>query len=276
MMQGKRNGEGNELKGKIAVVTSGKGGVGKTTTTAHLGAQIARRGRQAALVDADIGLRNLDVALGLEGRIVYDLVDVIEGLCGIDQALIQSDDVPGLWLLPASQSRRQDSISPGQMGDVASILSERFDWVLIDCPAGVEHGFFNAITCAQTAIVVSTPDVSSVRDARRVISLLSAAHKEDIRLIVNRYRTDLARRGASMSVDEMTALLPARILGVVPEDRDAVAAANRGRLLDPSDSAAGMAFQRIARRLMGEDIEIRYGRSATVPWWIALWRNRAS
>lgn len=264
------------MSGRIAVITSGKGGVGKTTTTAHLGAQIARRGRQVALIDADIGLRNLDVALGLEGRIVYDLVDVIEGLCGIDQALIPSDDAPGLWLLPASQSRRQDSVAPHQMGSVASALAERFEWVLIDCPAGVEHGFFNAITCAETAVVVSTPDVSSVRDARRVISLLAASRKEDVRLIVNRYRPDLARRGACMSVDEMTALLPARILGVIPEDRGAVAAANQGRLLEPGRSAAGMAFHRTAGRLMGEDIEIRYGQSAGVRWWKTLWRNRAS
>ncbi|NLG37646.1 MAG: septum site-determining protein MinD [Clostridiales bacterium] len=275
-MRGEGSGEGSDLKGKVAVVTSGKGGVGKSTTTGHLGAALARGGQKVALIDADIGLRNLDVVLGLEGRIVYDLIDVIEGLCGVEQAIIPSDDIPGLWLLPASQSRRQDSVQPGQMREVVAKLAERFDWVLIDCPAGVEQGFYNAVLCADVAIVVSTPDVSSVRDARKVLGLLSQEGKRDLRLIINRYDARMSKKGSAMTIGEMSALLPARIAGVIPDDAGAVAAANRGRPLRPEDGAAGAAFYRTARRLMGEDLDIPLSVRRKPAWWRLIWRNPAS
>jgi septum site-determining protein MinD len=264
------------LKGKVAVVTSGKGGVGKTTTTGHLGAALARSGQKVVLIDADIGLRNLDVVLGLEGRIVYDLVDVIEGLCGVEQAIIPSDDIPGLWLLPASQSRRQDSIRPVQMRAVVEELSKGFDWVLIDSPAGVEQGFYNAALCADVAIVVSTPDVSAVRDARKVLGLLSQEGKRDLQLVINRYDARMSRKGSAMTIDEMSALLPARIVGVIPDDAGAVAAANRGKPLRLEDGAAGAAFYRTARRLVGEELDIPFSVRRKTAWWRLIWRSPAS
>lgn len=243
--------------GQVLVVTSGKGGVGKTTTTANLGTGLAARGQKVCLVDADIGLRNLDLLLGLENRIVYDLVDVANGHCKYRKALIKSKQFDNLFLLPAAQTKDKTAVRPDQMRDLAEELRQEFDYVLIDSPAGIEQGFQNAIAGAEKAIIVTTPEMSALRDADRVVGLLEAADKERPLLIINRYRPGMVRKGDMLAVDDMLEILAIDLLGVIPEDEQIVVTTNRGEpaVLD-RNSRAGEAYRNITRRLMGEEVPI--------------------
>jgi septum site-determining protein MinD len=242
---------------EVIVITSGKGGVGKTTTTANLGAGLAAMGKSVCMVDADIGLRNLDVILGLENRIVYDLVDVVEGFCRLKQALIRDKRLENLYLLPAAQTRDKTAVSPEQMRSLTGDLKDEFDFVLVDCPAGIEQGFRNAIAGADRALVVATPEVSSVRDADRIIGLLEAAELPPPRLIVNRLRPGMVKKGDMMGIEDITDILAIDLIGVVPEDEEIVVSTNRGEpaVLQPG-SRAGAAYRNICRRLQGESVPI--------------------
>jgi septum site-determining protein MinD len=242
-------------KGRVITITSGKGGVGKTTTTANLGTALALLGKKVVVVDADIGLRNLDVVMGLENRIVYDIVDVVEGRCRIRQALIKDKRFPDLYLLPAAQTRDKSAVNPAQMRLLCDHLKAEFDFVLIDCPAGIEQGFKNAIAGADQAVIVTTPEVSAVRDADRVIGLVEAAQLPPPRLIINRIRPELVRRKEMLSQDDVIDVLRVDLLGIVPDDETIVIATNRGEaaVLDRL-SRAGQAYSNIARRLNGEDV----------------------
>lgn len=241
--------------GTTLVVTSGKGGVGKTTTTANLGTAFAMMGKRVVLVDADIGLRNLDVVMGLENRIVYDLVDVVEGYCRLRQALIKDRRYEGLMLLPAAQTKDKTAVRPEQFKALCEELQQEFDFVIVDSPAGIEQGFRNAIAGAQEALVVCTPEVSSVRDADRVIGLLEAEGLSAPRLIVNRVRPELVQQGRQMSVDDVLDILAIELIGVVPEDEHVVDATNRGEPVVGSErSRAGRAYRDIVRRLLGESV----------------------
>ncbi len=243
---------------EVIVITSGKGGVGKTTTSANLGCGLAILGKKVALVDADIGLRNLDVVMGLENRIVYDLVDVVEGNCRLKQALIKDKRYDGLFLLPAAQTRDKDAVSPEQMKKLCESLKEEgFDFVIIDCPAGIEQGFKNAIAGADRAIVVTTPEVSAVRDADRIIGLLEANELRDPMLILNRLRIDLVQRGEMMNIEDVTEILAVDILGVVPDDETIVIATNKGEpAVTSQESRAGLAYRNIVQRIIGEEVPI--------------------
>ena len=241
--------------GTTLVVTSGKGGVGKTTTTANLGTALALLGKRVVLVDADIGLRNLDVVMGLENRIVYDLVDVVEGYCRLRQALIKDKRFEGLFLLPAAQTKDKTAVRPEQFKALCEELSQEFDYVIVDSPAGIEQGFRNAIAGAQEALVVCTPEVSSVRDADRVIGLLEAEGLHSPRLIVNRVRPDLVQKGRQMGVDDVLDILGIELIGVVPEDEQVVDSTNRGEPVAANErSRAGRAYRDIVRRLQGETV----------------------
>lgn len=243
--------------GEVIVVTSGKGGVGKTTTAANIGTALAVQGHKVVLIDTDIGLRNLDVVLGLENRIVYDIVDVTSGHCRLKQALIKDKRFEGLFLLPAAQTKEKTAVSPQQMKELCDDLRKEFDYCLIDCPAGIEQGFKNAIAGAEKAIVVTTPEISAVRDADRIIGLLEAAELHEPKLIVNRYRPRMVKKGDMMDIDDMIDILAIDLLGVVPEDEAIVVSTNRGEpaVLD-SQSAAGEAYRNIARRITGEEIPL--------------------
>jgi len=240
---------------QVIVITSGKGGVGKTTTTANLGTGLAQLGYKVVVVDADIGLRNLDVVMGLENRIVYDIVDVVEGVCRLKQALIKDKRYEGLHLLPAAQTRDKNAITPEQMQKLAGELRESFDYVLIDCPAGIEQGFKNAIAGADKAIVVTTPEISAVRDADRIIGLLEAADLRDPQLIINRIRIDMVKRGDMMNIEDMIDILAIDLLGVVPDDETIVISTNKGEpaVVDMS-SLAGQAYRNITKRITGEEV----------------------
>ena len=243
----------------VIVVTSGKGGVGKTTTTANLGVGLAQRGKSVVLIDTDIGLRNLDVVLGLENRIVYDLVDVVEGTCRLKQALIKDKRYEGLYLLPAAQTKNKMAVSPEQMKELVAQISVDYDYVLIDCPAGIERGFSNAIAGAKSAIVVTVPEVSSVRDADRIIGLLSAEEIDDVHLLVNRYRPSLAKKGDMLGLDDVTEILGVEAIGVVPEDDMIFRSSNLGEpaVTDPK-SRAGMAYKNVVARILGESIPLQF------------------
>ncbi|MBN2794898.1 MAG: septum site-determining protein MinD [Clostridia bacterium] len=243
--------------GEVIVITSGKGGVGKTTTTANIGAGLVNLGKKVVVIDADIGLRNLDVVLGLENRIVYDLVDAVTGECKIKQALIKDKRFDGLYLIPAAQTKDKDSVSEQQMVDLCNELRETHDYILIDCPAGIEQGFKNAIAGADKAIVVTTPEVSAVRDADRIIGLLEAAEIENPRLIVNRIRPDMVRRGEMMDLADMKDILAIEVLGIVPDDENVVISTNRG-LPTVADEASfsGQAFRNIALRITGQEVPL--------------------
>ncbi len=241
--------------GKVIVVTSGKGGVGKTTAVANIGTALASLDQKVALVDADIGLRNLDVVLGLENRIVYDIVDVVEGRAKLKQALIKDKRFPSLYLLPAAQTRDKEAVSPEDMIGLCNKLREEFDFIIIDSPAGIERGFKNAVTPADMAIIVTTPEVSAVRDADRVIGLLEAMEKEDSKLIVNRVRSKLVDRGDMLSVDDVLEILSIELIGVIPEDEHIIISTNRGEpLVNNNTAPAGKSFMDIARRILGEDV----------------------
>lgn len=243
--------------GEIIVVTSGKGGVGKTTTVANLGAGLAQLGKKVVLVDADIGLRNLDVVMGLENRIVFDLVDVTEGACRLKQALVKDKRYETLFLLPTAQTRDKTAVTPEQMQELCQDLVRDFDYVIIDSPAGIERGFANAIAGAQKAIVVTTPEVSAVRDADRILGMLEAAGKKDLKLLVNRIRPSMVKRGEMMSIDDVIEILAIDLLGVVPEDEFIIISTNRGEpaISNPTALASG-AYRNIVRRLNGENVPL--------------------
>jgi septum site-determining protein MinD len=243
--------------GDVIVITSGKGGVGKTTTTANLGTGFALLGKKVVLVDADIGLRNLDVVMGLENRIVYDLVDVVEGNCRLKQALIRDKRYESLYLLPAAQTRDKNAVNPEQMKELCKELAQEFDMVLIDCPAGIEQGFKNAIAGADQAIIVTTPEVSAVRDADRIIGLLESEGKHNPKLIINRIRPNMVRKGDMMDINDIIEILAIDLLGIIPEDEYIIISTNRGEpAVASSISAASTAYKNIVRRLMGENVPL--------------------
>ncbi len=243
------------MVGKVITVTSGKGGVGKTTATANLGTALASNGDKVVCVDADIGLRNLDVVLGLENRIVYDLVDVVEGRCRLRQALIRDKRLPDLFLIPAAQTRDKSAVSPSDMVRLCDELRHEFDWILIDSPAGIERGFRNAIAPADIVMVVTNPEVSAVRDADRIIGLIEAEEKGPARLVINRIKPDMVRRGDMLSADDVLELLAVELIGLIPEDENVVMSTNRGvPVALNGKSRAGQAFRNVARRLNGEDV----------------------
>ena len=241
--------------GRAIVITSGKGGVGKTTTTANLGTALAQLWHSVVVVDADIGLRNLDVVMGLENRIVYHLVDVVRGKCTAAKALIKDRRIENLWLLPASQTDDKDAVTPDDMKQLIAELKASHDFVLIDCPAGIEQGFRNAIAGADEAVVVATPEVSSIRDADRVVGLLAA---QDIptRLIVNRISAQMVKKGDMLSQTDVIEILALELLGAVPLDEHVVASTNKGMpAVLEGKSAAAREFARIARRVIGLDTD---------------------
>ena len=241
----------------VIVITSGKGGVGKTTTSANLGVGLAQIGKSVVLVDTDIGLRNLDVVLGLENRIVYDLVDVVEGTCRLKQALIKDKRYDGLFLLPAAQTRNKMAVSPDQMAVLIKQLEEEFDYVLIDCPAGIEQGFKNAIAGAKSAIVVTVPEVSSVRDADRIIGLLSASEITDVKLLINRLRPDLVKKGDMLAIDDTLEILGVDLIGVIPEDELIFRSSNLGEpAVTDEKSRAGKAYKNVVQRITGNNVPL--------------------
>ncbi|MEN0067661.1 MAG: septum site-determining protein MinD [Myxococcota bacterium] len=258
------------------VVTSGKGGVGKTTTSANLAAGIALAGKTVAVVDADIGLRNLDVVMGLENRIVYDLVQVIEGECRLKQALIRDKRVEGLYLLPAAQTRDKQSINPADMQRIVSELKEFHDYVIIDCPAGIEQGFLNSIAGADRALIVTTPEVSAIRDADRIIGLVEAHELPEPSLIINRYKSSMVEQGDMMNRDDILEILAIPLIGIVPDHGDIIVSTNRGMpVVFEEKSPVGQAYRRITDRVMGLDVPIpdmdhQGGVWATVRRWIGL------
>ena len=241
---------------EVIVVTSGKGGVGKTTTTANLGIGLARLNKRVVMVDTDIGLRNLDVVLGLENRIIYNLVDVIEGNCRLKQALIRDKRYPDLYLLPSAQTRDKTSVSPEQMKKLTEQLKEDFDFVILDCPAGIEQGFQNAIAAADRAIVVTTPEVAAIRDADRIIGLLDAKKISKIELVVNRMRFDMIRSGDMMSLEDIIDILSIDLIGAIPDDENVVVSTNQGEPLVGKQTMAGQAYMNICLRLLGEHIPL--------------------
>jgi septum site-determining protein MinD len=246
------------VNAKAIVVTSGKGGVGKTTTTANVGAALARLGEKVCVIDTDVGLRNLDVVMGLEGRVVYDLIDVFEGRCKLRQAIIRDKRVDTLHLLAASQTRDKSALSEDRMKDaVQALLEEGFDRVLIDSPAGIESGFQTAASAAQGALVVVNPEVSSVRDADRIIGLLEAREITEVRLIVNRLRPEMVKRGDMLEVNDVLEILGVKLIGIVPEDERILISTNIGNPASLEESpklAAGAAFRNIAQRIRGEEV----------------------
>lgn len=240
---------------KVVTITSGKGGVGKTTTTANLGVSLARLGKKTVVVDADIGLRNLDVVMGLENRIVYDLVDVVEGRSKLRQSMIKHKQFPDLYLIPAAQTRDKTSVSPADMIDICNKLKPEFDFILIDSPAGIERGFRNAVAPADEVLIVTNPEVSAVRDADRIIGMLEAENKEPGKLIINRIKPEMVKKGEMLSAADVTDILAIQIIGIVPEDEHVIPASNSGVPVTLNEnSRAGTAFRNIARRLCGEDV----------------------
>jgi len=243
------------MTAKAATITSGKGGVGKTTATANLGVALATAGYRVVCIDGDIGLRNLDVVMGLENRIVYDLVDVVEGRCKLRQALIKDKRLADLYLIPAAQTRDKTAVSPDDMVRLVKDLRGDFDWVLIDSPAGIERGFRNAIAPADLVLIVTNPEVSAVRDADRIIGLVEAEEKSPPKLIVNRVKPEMVKRGDMLSTGDILDVLAIDLIGIVPEDETVTVATNQGTpaVLDPK-SRAGKAFRDIARRMNGEEV----------------------
>jgi len=243
------------MAAKVITITSGKGGVGKTTTAANLAVALASLGYKVICIDSDIGLRNLDVVLGLENRIVYDLVDVIEGRCRLRQAMIRDKHSQDLYLIPAAQTRDKSAVSPSDMVRLCDELRSDFDWIVIDSPAGIERGFRNAIAAVDIPLVVTNPEVSAVRDADRIIGLLEAEQKGPARLIINRLNMDMVKRGDMLTADDVVDLLAIELIGIVPEDERVITGTNRGQPVVLEDkSRAGKAFMNIARRLAGEEI----------------------
>jgi septum site-determining protein MinD len=243
--------------GEAIVITSGKGGVGKTTTSANIGTALALLGKKVCMVDTDIGLRNLDVVMGLENRIVYDLVDVVDGRCRLPQALIKDKRFEELYLLPAAQTKDKDSVSPDKVKAIILDLKNDFDFVIIDCPAGIEQGFKNAIAGADKAIVVTTPENAAVRDADRIIGLLEANKIRNSKLIINRIRANMVKKGEMLDIDEICSVLSIDLLGIVPDDEHVIKAANMGEptVMNPTSKAA-IAYRNIARRILGDTVPL--------------------
>lgn len=240
------------MTARVITITSGKGGVGKTTTTANLSAALASLNKRVVTIDADIGLRNLDLVMGVENRIVYDLVDVVEKRCKLRQAMIKHKRFPELYLIPAAQTRDKTAVSPAQMIEVINELRPDFDFVLVDSPAGIERGFRNAVAGADEVLIVTNPEVSAVRDADRIVGLIEASERKiPMRLIINRVKPDMVRKGEMLSIDDVVDILSIKPIGVVPDDENILIGSNRGELLQ---GRAGEAFRNIARRLNGEEV----------------------
>lgn len=245
------------MTARVVTVTSGKGGVGKTTAVANIAVGLASLGQRVVCIDGDIGLRNLDVILGLENRIVYDLVDVVEGRCRLRQAMIRDKRLPELYLIPAAQTRDKSAVSPSDMVRLCDELRQECDWILIDSPAGIERGFRNSIAAADQVLVMTNPEVSAVRDADRVIGILDAEEKGPALLVINRIKPGMVKRGEMLSVEDVLDLLAIELIGIVPEDENVIVASNRGTpMAFDGKSKAGQAFHNIANRLMGEEIPL--------------------
>jgi septum site-determining protein MinD len=243
------------MNGKVVTITSGKGGVGKTTTTANLGIALASLGRTVVCIDSDIGLRNLDVVMGLENRIVYDLVDVVEGRCRLSQAMIRDKRCETLFLIPAAQTRDKTAVSPSDMVKLCDALRSEMDWIIIDSPAGIERGFRNALAPADEVIVVTNPEVAAVRDADRIIGLVEAEEKGPAKLIINRLNPTMVKRGDMLSAQDVVELLAVPLIGIVPEDEAVLVSTNHGQPVVLNEkSRAGRSFLNIAKRLNGEEV----------------------
>lgn len=251
-----KNKKGETMSGRVIVITSGKGGVGKTTTNANIGTALARAGKKVVMIDTDLGLRNLDLLLGLENRIVYTIVDVVEERCKLKQALVKDKKNPNLCLLAAAQTRDKTAVTEEQLKSICEELKKDFDFILVDCPAGIEQGFQNAVAGASEAIVVTTPEMSAVRDADRIIGLLES--KEEIksyRLLLNRVRPNLIKSNDMMSVDDVVDILSAQLIGIIPEDTGIITSTNKGEpIVNDEKSLAGQAYNNVARRIIGEDV----------------------
>lgn len=241
---------------EVIVITSGKGGVGKTTTTANVGTCLSMLDKKVVLIDTDIGLRNLDVVMGLENRIVYNLVDVVNGNCRVKQALIKDKRHPNLYLIPSAQTCDKSAVTPQQMKKLMEELKEDFDYILLDCPAGIEQGFQNAIAGADRAIVVTTPEVSAIRDADRIIGLLKNVNMPKIELLINRIRMDMVKRGDMMSLKDVCEILPISLLGAIPDDENIVISTNQGEPMSGLGTLSSQAYQNICRRILGQKIPI--------------------
>ena len=245
------------MSGKVITITSGKGGVGKTTITANIASALAMMGRKVVALDADIGLRNLDVVMGLENRIVYDLVDIVEGRCRLRQAMIKDKRQPELYLIPAAQTRDKMAVSPSDMILVCDQLRQEMDYIVIDSPAGIERGFRNAIAPADQVLIVTNPEVSAVRDADRIIGLIEAEEKGPGSLIVNRLKPEMVARGDMLSVEDVLDILAIRLIGVIPEDESILISTNQGlpvAMTSVNGSSAGQAFRNVAGRIEGQEI----------------------
>lgn len=244
------------MTGRVIVITSGKGGVGKTTTSANIGTALAKAGQKVILIDTDIGLRNLDLLLGLENRIVYTIIDVVEGRCKLKQALVKDKKNPNLCLLAAAQTRDKSALSQEQLKSICDELKEDNDFIIVDCPAGIEQGFQNAIAGATEAIIVTTPEMSAVRDADRIIGLLEAKEEiESYKLLLNRVRPNLVQSNDMMSVDDVVDILSCSLIGIIPEDTGVITSTNKGEpIVNDEQSLAGQAYQNVAKRIMGEEI----------------------
>lgn len=244
--------------GEAIVITSGKGGVGKTTTSANIGTALALQGKKVVLVDTDIGLRNLDVVMGLENRIIYDLIDVAEGRCRLAQALVKDKRFDELYMLPAAQTKDKNAISPEAVRKIVLELKQDFEFVIIDCPAGIEQGFKNAVAGADKAIVVTTPENAAVRDADRIIGLLEKEPNVDTpKLVINRIRANMVKKGEMLDIDEICSILAIDLLGIVPDDEYVIKAANIGEptVMNPNSRAA-IAYRNIARRILGDSVPL--------------------
>jgi septum site-determining protein MinD len=243
------------MNGKVVTITSGKGGVGKTTTTANIGLALAALGQSVVCIDTDIGLRNLDVVMGLENRIVYDLVDIVEGRCRLTQAMIRDRRFDNLHLIPAAQTRDKTAVSPDDMVKLCEELRGEVDWIVLDSPAGIERGFRNALAPSDEVLVVTNPEVSSVRDADRIIGLVEAEEKGPVRLIINRMNAGMVKRGDMLSAPDVVELLAVPLIGIVPEDEAVLISTNNGQpVVLNGNTMAGTAFRNIASRLMGEEV----------------------
>lgn len=257
------------MEAKVITITSGKGGVGKTTTTANVGSALALLGKKVVVLDGDIGLRNLDIVMGLENRIVYDVVDYVEGRCRLRQALIRDKRAPELYLLPTAQTRDKSAINPDQMVQVCDELRKEFDYIIIDSPAGIEQGFQNALAPADRVLVVTNPEVSSVRDADRVIGLVESQQKGPVQLIINRLIAARVKKQEMLSTQDIMDVLSTEIIGIVPEDEAILSSSNRGTpVVFNGKSPAAIAYRDIARRLIGEDVPLAPPQPTS--WWQRL------